>query len=202
MRMVLALLLLLLVACSSSVTGDAGKSAQPATRAPSTYQQKVIDFVAAHDTPRGVIVHLYQRYNAGNRDRSVVDVIESSEAAYEAVTLSDCVNPIVEKSHDDDLLKISAKIAKAGLTDVVIAKALAVLPKKNLSPLLANAKQPGEKRVQAALASLMNYSSDPAGDTVSRYRANAAFYYFLSAGTDGACAATPELQTLVGAPLK
>ncbi len=207
MRAVLALSMLLLVACSSSEPGSAGKAAinENALLSPPTpYQAKVIDFVVARGTRRATLVHLYQRYNAGNKDPSMLEVIESSEAAYEAVTLSDCVNPVIAKDGIADLLAVARQVIKAGEGDALVAQALARVPKDRQTPNLLDTKKPLELRAQAALVSLQGYTSaqDMATQSVSLFRANAVFYYYLSLGTDGTCVASPELKEIVGAPLK
>lgn len=201
MRAALTLSLLLLAACSPS---DRAANAPVAPKAPLpsqdvlAYQNKVIEFVAANGTRRGVIARLYERYNAGNRDRAMLDVIESSEASYETVTLSECVNPVIMRDGSPDFLAVARSVIKAGQGDALIAKALADVPKDRQVPVLADVKQSKEKRAQAALMSLHGYTSTDPGNKLSLFRANAAFYYYLSLGTDGACAASPELKHIAG----
>lgn len=203
MRRLIALLLVSLAACSSPEPGTAPKGADLGlTTAPSAYQARVIDFVAERGTKRGVILRLYQRYNAGNRDRAMLDVIESSEAAYEAVTLSECVNPILVQDGSPNLMAVARKLVKAGAAEGLVTKAIASLPKDRASPSLLDPKQPLEKRAHAALEGLMGYTNVGTSDNVSLFRANAVFYYYLSLGTDGACVASPELKTIVGVTSK
>jgi hypothetical protein len=205
MRVLVVLSILLLSACSSP--DDAQKRAidENALLSPPTpYQTKVIDFVAERGTRRATLVHLYQRYNAGNKDPSMLEVIESSEAAYEAVTLSDCVNPVIAQDGVADLLAVARKVIQAGEGDALVAQALARVPKNRQTPNLVDAKTPPEQRAKAALVSLQGYTgeSDMATQSVALFRANAVFYYYLSLGTHGACTASPELKKIVGAPLK
>jgi len=205
-----ALVLVLLGGCSSSDNDGSGKPAineAALLSAPNAYQTKVVDFVAERGTRRGVIVRLYQRYNAGNRDKAMLDVIASSEAAYEAVTMSECVNPIRPKD-GHPTLKARARHeggrrrVKAGAAEGRGAKGLSSLPKDRVAPALADPKQPLEKRAQAALEGLMGYTNVGSSDNVSLFRANAVFYYYLSLGTDGACVASPELKNIAGAATK
>lgn len=205
MRAVLALSVLLLVACSSSEPGSAGKQGineAALLSPPSPYQNKVIDFVAERGTRRATLVHLYQRYNAGNKDRSMLDVIESSEAAYEATTLSECVNPVLTRDGEPDLLAAARKIIAAGQGDALVAQALARVPPAGQTPNLSDTKLALDKRAQAALVSLQAYTSVGETQSVALFRANAVFYYYLSLATDGTCVASPEIKTIVGAPLK
>jgi len=200
-----ALVLVLLGGCSSSDNDGSGKPAideAALLSAPNAYQTKVVDFVAERGTRRGVIVHLYQRYNAGNRDKAMLGVIESSEAAYEAVTMSECVNPILLKDGSPNLMAVARKLVKAGAAEALVAKAISSLPKDRVAPALADPKQPLEKRAHAALEGLMGYTNVGSSDNVSLFRANAVFYYYLSLGTDGACVASPELKNIAGAATK
>ncbi len=206
-RMVcVATALVLLSACSSpSNQGNGQAINENALLSPPTpYQAKVIDFVVERGTRRATLVHLYQRYNAGNKDKSMLEVIESSEAAYEAVTLSQCVNPVMTKDGAPDLLVVARKIIKAGEGDALVAQALARVPANRQTPNLADEKKPADVRAQAALASLQGYTNetDMATQSVALFRANAVFFYYLSLGTDGSCIASPELKKIVGAPLK
>lgn len=199
--------LMLLVGCSSPNSGSEAQASinENALLSPPTpYQTKVIDFVVERGTRRATLVHLYQRYNAGNKDKSMLEVIESSEAAYEAVTLSECVNPVMTKDGAPDLLLVARKIIKAGEGDALVAQALARVPANRQTPNLADAKKPADVRAQAALASLQGYTNetDMATQSVALFRANAVFFYYLSLGTDGSCIASPELKKIVGAPLK
>ena len=205
MRIALTLSILLLAACSSSEPGNAGKPAinEAALLSPPTpYQNKVIDFVAERGTRRATLVHLYQRYNAGNKDRAMLDVIGSSEAAYEATTLSECVNPVLTRDGEPDLLGAARKIIAAGQGDALVAQALARVPKTSQTPNLTDTKLAPDKRAQAALVSLQAYTSVGTTQSVALFRANAVFYYYLSLATDGTCVPSPEIKTIVGAPLK
>ena len=139
-----------------------------------------------------MILRLYQRYNAGNRDRAMLDVIESSEAAYEAVTLSACVNPILVRDGSPNLMAVARKLVAAGDAEALVTRRSPPCPRIAPVPQLLDPKQPLEKRAHAALEGLMGYTNVGTSDNVSLFRANAVFYYYLSLGTDGACVASPN----------